>query len=63
MNWIEEGYRLLQAVSPTPRRELANAPSVLEHREFVSGAVAEMLAANSRTLLPPGEKTWVVSGP
>jgi hypothetical protein len=61
MNWIEEGYRLLWTVSPPPRREFANAPSALEHREIVSGAVAEMLAADDVTLLPPGEKPWVVS--
>jgi hypothetical protein len=61
MNWTEEGYRLLWTVSPPPTRELANAPSALEYREFVSDAVAEMLAAYAVTLLPPGEKPWVVS--
>jgi hypothetical protein len=61
MNWIEEGYRLLWTVSPPPRREFANAPSALERREFVSGAVAEMLAADDVPLLHPGEKPWVVS--
>jgi hypothetical protein len=61
MNWIEEGYRLLWTVSPPPRREFANAPSALEHREFVSGAVAEMLAAHAVTFLPPREKPWVAS--
>ena len=40
---------------------MTNALSVLEHREFVSGAVAEMLAADCVTLLPLGEKPWVVS--
>jgi hypothetical protein len=61
MKWIEEGYRLMRTVSPPPRRKFANAPSALEHREFVSGMVAEMLAADAVTLLPPGEKPWVVS--
>ena len=61
MNWIEEGYRLLWTVPPPPRMEFANAPSAMEHREFVSGAVAEMLAADVVTLLPPWEKPWVVS--
>ena len=37
------------------------APSADEHRDFVSSAVAEMLAANVVTLLPPGEKPRVVS--
>jgi hypothetical protein len=61
MNWILEGYRLLRTVSPPPRRELANVPSALEHREFVSSAVAEMLAACAATLLPPREMPWVIS--
>ncbi len=61
MNWIEEGYHLLWTVSPPPRREIANAPLALEHREFVSGEVAEMLAADAVPLLPPREKPWVVS--
>ncbi len=53
MNWIEEGYRLLWTVSPPP--------SALEHHEFGSGAVAEILAADVVTMLPPREKPWVVS--
>ena len=61
MNWIEEGYRLLRTVSPPPRGELANIPPALEHRKFVSGAVAKMQAANAMTLLPLGAKPWVVS--
>jgi hypothetical protein len=60
MNWIEEGYHLLWTVSPPPRREFANAPSTLEHRDFVSGMVADMLAADVGTLLPPTEKSgWL----
>jgi hypothetical protein len=61
MNWIEESYRLLWTVSPNLRKEFANAPLALEHREFFSGAVAEMLAVDVVTLLTPGEKPWVVS--
>jgi hypothetical protein len=61
MQWIEEGYRLLWTVSPPVSREMVNARSAFENREFVSGAVAEMLAAGAVTLLPPGEKPWVVS--
>ncbi len=57
MNWIEEGYRILWTVSPSPRREFANAPSALEHREFVFGAVAEMLSADVVTLLPTKGET------
>jgi hypothetical protein len=60
MNRIEEGYCFMWTVSPPSRREFANAPSALEYREVVSGAVAEMLFADVVTLLPPGEKPWVV---
>ena len=58
MKWIEEGYRLLWTVSPPPKREFDNAPSAMEHRHFVSGAVAEMLAADAVTALPPGGETY-----
>ena len=61
MDWIENGYRLLWTEVAPPVKELANAPSADEHRDFVSSAVAEMLAANAVTLLPPGEKPRVVS--
>ncbi len=48
-------------VSPPPRMKFANAPSAMEHSEFVSCAVAEMLAADAVTLFPPGVKPIVVS--
>ncbi len=54
MNWIDEGYRLPWTMSPPPRRELANAPSAFEHHEFVSVAVAEMLAADVSRRCPQG---------
>ncbi len=61
MQWIEEGYRLMWTVSLPPRMEFANALSAMEHSEFFSCAVAEMLAAGAVTSLPPGEKPLVVS--
>ena len=42
-------------------REMRNATSAMEHQEFVSGAVFEMLAEGVVTTLPPGEKPMVVS--
>ncbi len=42
-------------------KEMANAPSAAEHHDFVSGTVAEMLAGNAVTLLPPCERPCVVS--
>ena len=61
MKWIEEGYRLLWTVSPSPRMEFANAPSAMKHSEFASCAVADMLAADAVTLLPPGVTPLVMS--
>jgi hypothetical protein len=61
MNWIEEGHRLLWTVAAPLAKKMANAPLAAEHRDFVSGDIAEMLACNVVTLLPPGEKPWVVS--
>jgi hypothetical protein len=40
---------------------MANAPSSTEHNDFVSVAVAEMLAGNAVTLLPPSKRPWVGS--
>jgi hypothetical protein len=63
MNWIKEGYRLLLTVSPPPRREFANASLALEHRKFISNAVAEMLAVDVMTLLPQGRNHgWLAPG-
>ncbi len=40
---------------------MANAPSALDHSDFVSTAMTEMVAANDATLLPLGEKPLVVN--
>jgi len=61
MDGIEEGYRQLWAVAAPLATEMANVPSSAEHRDFVFGAVAEMLAGNAVTLLPSGERPRVVS--
>ena len=61
MDWIEHGYALLWTTSAPLPREFKNAPSALKQHEFVSGAVAEMLAKNAVTGLPPGAKPKVVS--
>ena len=61
MQWIESGYRLLWKTKAPQRREMHNSSSASEHREFVSNAVAEMVAESAVTMLPPGEKPWVVS--
>ena len=47
---------------PVPaRKEMDNAASSFEQHESASSVVFEMLAANSLTLLPLGEKPMVVS--
>ena len=61
MEWIEDGYRLMWTVSPPESKEFDNTLTAWEHRAFVSGAVEEMLAAGAVTLLPEGERPWVVS--
>ena len=61
MDWIEHGYALLWTTATPAARERKNAQSALEHPEFISGAIAEMLAENAVTELPPGEKPTVVS--
>ena len=61
MLWIESGYRLLWATEASQRREMENSSSASEHNEFVSKVVAEMVAEKAITMLPLGEKPWVVS--
>ena len=51
MDWIEEGYRLLWTVAAPLAKEMANAPSAADHRDFVSDAVEEMLTGCAVTLL------------
>ena len=43
------------------RKEMCNAPSAIEHIAFVSGAVADMLAARAVILSPRCENLMVVS--
>ncbi len=52
---------MLWTVAPPLSRERANTQSALDHADFVSSAVAEMVAANAITLLPLGEKILVVN--
>jgi hypothetical protein len=61
MQWIEFGYRLLWTTEAPQRREMQNSSSASEHHEFVTNAVAEMVAEKVVTMLPPDEKPLVVS--
>ena len=58
---MEHGYALLWTTTAPTAKETRNAHSALEHHEFVYGAVAEMLADNAVTMLPPGKNPTVVS--
>jgi len=40
---------------------MKNSFSSLEHRQFVTNAVAEMVTEKAVTMLPPGEKPYVMS--
>ena len=59
--WIVNGYKLVWSLKAPERRVMDNAPSARDHNEFVSSAVAEMMAEGTVTRLPPGEKPSVVS--
>jgi hypothetical protein len=60
MDWVDNCYRLLgESVAPTTR-EFPNAPSVFEHREFLTSAIKEMVEASALTRLPKGQRPTVV---
>ncbi len=56
MQRTEHDYRLLWTSEAPQQREMSNAPSTLEHHEFVTTAIAEMVTEKAITMLPPGEK-------
>jgi len=51
MDWIEHGYALLCTTATPAAMTMQNAESTLEHHEFVSGSVAEMLRGSAVTKL------------
>ena len=61
MQWIEDNYRLMWATETLQYKEMESSSSAQLHREFVTSAVAEMVTKKAFTLLPLGEKPWVVS--
>ncbi len=61
MPWVEDGYHLLLVVITLAGGNVENSSSALEHREFILNAIEEMVAANTVTLLPRGEKPMVMS--
>jgi hypothetical protein len=61
MHWIESDYRLMWTTKAPHRREMQHSSFASEHHEIVSNTVAEIMAEKTITMLPPGEKPWVVS--
>ena len=61
MSWIDNGYVLWWSEGAPARREVPNSPSALAHADFVTLALAEMLAAGAISKLPLGFKLEVVS--
>ena len=47
MDWIDNDYMLLWETVAPATKESPNAPSALEHKEFVSDAIKEMVEASA----------------
>ena len=60
MDWIDIGYKLLWETGAPAAKESPNAPSALEHKEFVNDAIKEMVEAGALTRLPRGHRPTVV---
>jgi hypothetical protein len=60
MDWIDNGYMLsLETVAPATR-EFPNAPSAFNHREFVNGAIKEMVKEGALNRRLKGQRATVV---
>ena len=60
MNWINYGYYLVWNTIPPPPKEIVNSESSLEHHEFVTKAISEMMIAGAASVLPLGVRPTVV---
>jgi hypothetical protein len=61
MGWIDKGYDLVWGTSPPIAKEMPNSKSALEHRDFVTKAIADMVEAGAASELPSGVIPTVVS--
>jgi hypothetical protein len=61
MKWIDHGYDLVWDKHPPIAREMQNSHSSLEHQDFVTGAVEEMVKAGAVSILPSGTIPTVIS--
>ena len=55
MDLIDNGYMLLWETAALTAREIPIAPSALDHKEFVTSAIKEMMEAGALTRLPKGQ--------
>ncbi len=49
MDWIDNGYMMLWETAAPAIKESPSAPSAFEHKEFVSGAIKEIVEAGALT--------------
>jgi hypothetical protein len=61
MGWIDRGYGLVWVTFPPIAKEMPNSKSALEHHEFVTKAIADMVGAGAASALPTGVIPTVVS--
>ena len=62
MVWIDNVYRLLSEFAAPAAKQSPNAPSTtFEHKEFVNGAIKEMVEAGAFTRFPKGQHPMVVN--
>jgi hypothetical protein len=61
MGWIDKGYDLVWVTSPPIAKEMPNSKSALEHHDFVTNAIADMVEAGAASALPTGVIPTVVS--
>jgi hypothetical protein len=60
MGWIDKGYDLVWATTPSITREMPNSKSALENHEFVTKAISDMVGACAVSALPFGVIPTVV---
>ena len=61
MRWIDKGYGLIWVTSPPIVKDMPNSKSALEHHDFVTKAIADMVEAGAASALPAGVIPAVVS--
>ena len=52
MEWIDNGYDLVWDTTPSVEREMPNSKSALEHHEFVTSTISDMVESNAASALP-----------